>query len=164
MINEIRPIENQNTLSIGLFLVILHADKIPPHIGILYDGKFYSQKVSGKDFGVKLEHLSKLLLTKSIPTLFYKLKNIPAGKVEAIFEKIPAEIKDNETCLNPINEVLVSDEKFYIVSELINYLTINEEISELYGLNLPENFVAIPEYTKEQVDKRIAYLKNDKRR
>jgi len=74
MIKEIRPIENQSTLSIGLFLVILHADKIPPHIGILCDGKFYSQKVNGKDFGVKLEHLLKLLLSKSIPTLFYKLK------------------------------------------------------------------------------------------
>ncbi|NBR15845.1 MAG: hypothetical protein EBU01_14895, partial [Crocinitomicaceae bacterium] len=33
----------------GVYLWILHADKIPPHIGISIDGQYFSLKAKGKD-------------------------------------------------------------------------------------------------------------------
>ena len=36
-------------LNKGIYLSVVHANKIPPHIGIVVDGKYFSLKANGKD-------------------------------------------------------------------------------------------------------------------
>jgi hypothetical protein len=164
MTRKILPLYESTVLTTGVYLLIIHADKIPPHLGIMIDGKFYSQKVNGKDLGVDYKKLLKIIQKKNIPTLFYALNSVSKKSIKTVFEYIPSEIKNKQTCLNPINRALTEGEDFQIVSELISYLEENNQVEEVYGLNLPNSFVAIPSYSREDVEKRIAFLRDDKRR
>ena len=47
--DTINSLNNESALNTGCYLCIWHANKIPPHIGILIDGSYFSLKVKGKD-------------------------------------------------------------------------------------------------------------------
>ena len=53
-IEDYQQIE-KNKLLKGVFIWVIHTNKIPPHIGISLNGKFYSLNVNGKDNGIYFE-------------------------------------------------------------------------------------------------------------
>ncbi|MFN5846790.1 MAG: hypothetical protein ACK46O_13885, partial [Flavobacteriia bacterium] len=66
---RIWSIEDENELQKGFFLWILHADKVPPHVGCSIDGNYYSLKVSGKDEGVNVAKVQTVIEKKGILTI-----------------------------------------------------------------------------------------------
>ncbi len=161
---KIVSLQNRELLRDGVYLVVLHADKIPPHIGFLHDGKFFSQKANGKDVGLNVSRLISVIDAKRIPVLFYALNGSLPENAVAIFEVLPSKIEKGKTCLDPICEVLAKGKRFAIVAELIEYLEEKELINSCYGLHLPVDFESLPNYSRVDVRHRIAYLTNDKRR
>lgn len=57
-------------------LVILHANRIPPHIGLLINGNYNSLTIKGHELNVNIEALLKTISQKKIESVFIELKNI----------------------------------------------------------------------------------------
>lgn len=159
--------DNVSLLHEGVFISVIHADKIPPHIGLIVEGRFYSLKTNGKDDGIELTSLLKILDSKNIATLFYTITPVNTdfkAKVESVFNEFD-QIPADGTCLRPINQLLSPDEDFNTIRPLLIKLA-NENksdsyrIGKCYGLNLPHGFEGIKSYTLDDIKKRINQLRN----
>lgn len=135
---------------------IWNADKIPPHIGISIGKDYYSLTYR------KSEHL----LTASM------LKKARRSAVPLVLVEIPMEVIKKDatitflkyeravggiTCLQPIREVMQLNEVSQLAS-LLTYLRSENLILQVNGLNLPENYKGIPDYSMEEILERIKSL------
>lgn len=140
---------------------VWHADKIPPHIGISSEGKYFSLKANGKDEGRLVENVIDLINKKSITTLCFQLENM--SSLDAVVEVYNgfSVTKPNEiTCLNPIKEILNLNHAQKL-TELLGELYAQGQISKVFGYHLPENFKGIQIYSTEDIHERLRKLVND---
>lgn len=148
----------------GFYLCVLHANKIPPHLGLVCNGFFFSSKATGKDERVPLNHLLQIVNKRMAATLFFELDPILTSEVEIAqqFKELPAVIGTNETCLTPIKKLLNAPESATHIGDLIKYLEQSNLVLARLALHLPRNFLGIPFYTIDDITKRIESLKHDK--
>lgn len=138
---------------------IWNADKVPPHIGISI-GKDYFSLTYRKSEHLLTTSMLKKARRSAIPLV---LVEIPGKVIQTdaamIFSKYDRAV-DGITCLKPIREVMNLDE----VSQLANLLTYLEAenlILKVNGLNLPENYTGIPDYSMEEILERIKSLNGE---
>lgn len=145
-----------------LVLWVLHADKIPPHIGISIGSCFYSLKSNGKDDGIDLNSLFKVVESKRIGTLSFTLsKDCLSHDVTSIFDKYEVAKSGSVTCLHPIREILNYPEVNHLV-ELLNELEMGDEIKEIRSYFLPDSFCQIKDYNVQDIHKRLILLEAKK--
>lgn len=157
--DEIRQLESSNHLNTGCFLCIWHADKIPPHIGIISNGSYFSLKVKGKDSNIPVSDIVKLITKKGISTVFVEIKiDIDSQQIAKIFSKYERAEASKVTCLTPITEIFDVKEKVYMLFELLNYFASKKQIRQLFGLNLKPDFKGILSYGKEEIEARLKQL------
>lgn len=142
----------------GLCLWVLHADKIPPHIGISKDGLFYSLKVTGKDENVSVEALVNTITKKKIPTLCYELYDLNPD-LKSVFSNYSFAIAESITCLAPIKDALACPHANK-VSELIDHLEAESQIKVVGGTFLPDGFSGISSYEVGEIHARLKALGN----
>ena len=63
-------------LSKNTWIVILHASRIPPHVGILIDGSYNSLTIKGHELNISLPVLLKTSQQKKLKRFLFNLKNI----------------------------------------------------------------------------------------
>ncbi|MFN3916772.1 MAG: hypothetical protein ACK4K0_03420 [Flavobacteriales bacterium] len=145
----------------GLYLVILHAGRIPPHLGLLHQGLYYSSAAHKSYVAEPSAVLLKTIHLKSIPTLLVRLEvEISANEMKEIF-LCQGMLKTGETCLNPIRKVLKANEVNFVF-ELLDRLQKRESLKGFYGLNLAtnaDNSFDLPHYTLQDVYLRIHELR-----
>lgn len=163
-----KPLSSAHLLK-NTWLVILHAQRVPPHIGILIDGNYNSLTIKGQELEVSTEALLKTIHQRKIKTLFIELIKHPVFSGEyqlRVFQEQVKQfgmVKQNEaTCLNPVKLFL---EEFYALSyqanellfELAQRLVANAYIKSVAALNteLTANGFELPIYTKETLQLRI---------
>ena len=73
---------NQDLLLKDTWLVILHASRTPPHVGILIDGNYNSLTIKGHELNIDIKVLLKTIQQKKIETLFIKLKKHPVFSLD----------------------------------------------------------------------------------
>jgi hypothetical protein len=132
----------------GTWIVVLHASRVPPHIGIIVDGNFNSLTIKGHELDINTDVLLKTIQQKRIESIFIKLNKHPVFSSDfqkEIFQfhiKQFNQVKVNEaTCLSPVKLFL---QEFYALSihsnelffELLNRLIENNYISNSFGLNI----------------------------
>jgi hypothetical protein len=145
----------------GCFLVVIHCNKRPPHLGLLVDGHFYSAKSQGKDLGIHVNSLLDLLLKKKIATLFIELRDYHGrGDIHEYFKDFPYELIGQQTCLTPIVDWLQVPSDLNNIGEFLRFLEHQKKIARLFVVNLPDNYYGIPFYTNEDIRQRIEYLKH----
>jgi hypothetical protein len=154
--------EDLKFIETGIYLWVIHADKVPPHIGISSNGLFYSLKANGKDEHLNVSRILHILDKKNIATLFYAidpaaLKHSVSG-VYSIFEStVPGEV----TCLSPLKEIFSAHE-VYLLRDLLRILHQRGTVTSTFGWQLPESFQGIPEYTVDDIHQRLQYLEDGK--
>lgn len=142
-------------------LWILHADKIPPHIGISSSRAYFSLKVKGKDEELPVDKLLLLIENKKITTVTIELAlDIELEVLKAKFNQFTKAEDLNATCLTPIKELLTPKSKVSRLKDLLETLNNTGKIACVYGLNLNSQFKGIPYYTIEEIKKRLELLKN----
>lgn len=163
-VDKHKALETWSEVMQGAYIVVIHANKIPPHIGLLVDGLFYSLKAKGKDMGVELDRLGQILTKKEIATLFFKVKNgvVTKENVVQVFEQSGQQIPFGETCLAPILKVVSPNLHCATVAELLNYLAEKNELVATFGAFLPVDYEGIPYYDMDRIRHRINYLKDGK--
>ena len=143
------------------FIWIWNADKVPPHIGISVEKEYFSLTYR------KSEHLLTASMLKKakrsmVPLVLVEIpKQVILFDLEGVFSKYQRAI-DGITCLHPIRESMNLDRKVYQLSDLLVYLESKELIKGVNGLNLPEGYKGIPDYSMEDILKRISQLNKDK--
>lgn len=141
----------------GVHLWILHADKIPPHIGISINDKFYSLKAKGKDEGVAIKGLLAIVERKEITTLCLELDvQLDEMDVQSVFKGFSKTIPNEITCLDPIKILLNCPHVSYLI-ELLETLNETDLVKSRYGLYI-NNFEGIPLYSTSDIHKRLASL------
>lgn len=163
---------NRNKLEKDSWLVILHANRIPPHIGLLINGKYQSLTIKGHELNIDIKALEKTITIKHIETLFIKLKTHPVFSLSFQTEIAQYYIQQYErvqsnqsTCLSPIKLFL---QEFYVLPyledellfDLIERLKSNDYISEILSTQIElenQKEIKLPRYTNTELGNRIAH-------
>lgn len=157
---------DENEFDRGIFLWVLHADKIPPHIGISKNGAYFSLKVSGKDEALPVRRVLQLLRSKEIATLMVKTSenSILCKELSTVFDRYERAGTNGFTCLTPVTEIYFSEPRDLILSELLNLLNESGVVETVYGANLPSGFAGIPAYGRSDIQKRLDDLNHAERK
>lgn len=141
----------------GTYIWVIHADKIPPHLGISSDGEFFSLKVSGVDFALPADRLLKTFDKKWIPLLIIQTDSISVKDLLAVYSHYESAKDGGNTCLSPIKE-LFGLEQVNTIHELLRELKSKSQVKVVYGKNLPCHYKGIPEYDLDAVNERLRKL------
>lgn len=162
---------SQEQLNKNTWLIILHASRTPPHIGILINGNYNSLTIKGHELNIEINVLLKMIQQKKIETLFVKLKNHPVfssdyqKEICQFYIKQFTQVKANEaSCLSPIKLFLqefyaIQENKDELLFELIERLKQNHYISLTIGLNIDDKIesdeFSLPIYSTQQLQEII---------
>jgi hypothetical protein len=157
-----RNFENLNYQKTLLW--ILHADKIPPHIGISVDGFFFSLKVRGKDEFLPINKLENILILKKILTVAVELNtDLFLEEVAKKYNQFDFAKDLGSSCLVPIKELLLNGENIERLKDLLDILREKKLMNKVFGLNLIETYKGVPHYTTEQIKYRLEKLRHVER-
>jgi hypothetical protein len=154
----------------GTWLVVLHASRIPPHIGLMIDGNYNSLTIKERELNVSSEVLFKTISQKKIEALFLKLEKHPVFSADYLLQTFQEQlnlftsVKPNEaSCLSPLKLFF---EEFYAIKnnkeqlffDFADVLYQNDYITRAIGMNLPDsnnNTFTLPHYTNKELQERI---------
>lgn len=93
----------------GVWLVIIHATRIPPHVGMIAGEKYHSLTIKGQEVNIAPEALIRNNTQRKIPSLFIKIKPHATFSNEYLKEhfisnvcRFPKVAPDAATCLSPV--------------------------------------------------------------
>ncbi len=155
----------------GIYIAVIHASRIPPHIGIIADGKYNSLSIKGQDINVPAAALIKNSRQRKIPSLFIKIKphsTFSAAYLKEHFitnvQQFPRVDIGIATCLSPLK--LFFEEIYNVPMKDINYLF--ELVPLLHSMGLIENISSLfidekkyqlPVYTNAEINAGIGKVR-----
>lgn len=146
----------------GTVLWVLHADKIPPHIGISAYGSYFSLKFNGKDDSISFDTVIEIVKRRGIKTLLFDLKlSFSDLDLKMVFDKYAATKSSRITCLKPVKEILNIDSA-RVLKDLLAELKVNGLIKAVYGLNIDNEFEGLKDYELSAIHDRLKTLENGK--
>lgn len=159
-VSEIIPFDVNTFKSDSNYLWVWHADKIPPHIGISSQGKYFSLKSNGKDLNVPIQKGIELILRKSIKALLFELKaDVSLLDLEEQFNSYASTIPNQVTCLDPLKNILqIPDARK--LKDLLAELDASEGLGDVIGFNIDATFGGIQDYNIEDIHDRLRKLEN----
>jgi hypothetical protein len=156
----------------GLYIFIYRASRIPPHLGILLNGKLYDISLQGPNIALDVNEFCETIGKRKMETVFIELQ-LPVFNnfideilVDCInkYQKVSEEV----SCLFPIREFLASVfynpkmEKADFIFELIPVLEEHKLVKDITQLNLAKklknNALTLNTYSKEDIKNCIAAL------
>lgn len=141
-----------------------HVDKVPPHVGISIDGLYYSMKVNEADIDLDVNAIFQVVQRKKIPTIVVKLRSADTvSQLKEIFKSYGPKIVEGDSCMTPVLTFLRQD-KNLLLDDLILSLQEQNQVDEIIGVNLPDEFEGIPSYSHKEVQEHIYQLQHVKRR
>lgn len=163
---------NVKDLHKGLYLFVFRATRIPPHLGIITNGKLYDISLQGPNTDVPVEDFIDTVNRRQSEVIFIELKQ-PAfnsfldDEIKYLVNKYWKVTKD-VSCLFPIREFLASVfynpkmEQAGFIFELMPILEEHKLIKNITQLNLDKklnnNTLTLNTYTKEDIKNCIAAL------
>ncbi len=161
---------NPELLRKDVFIVLLHATRIPPHIGMLTNGFYHSLSVKGQDLDVPIDILWKGVVQRKIPSLFIKIRSLRDSTPELLSGEFKKHVRcfnrvdrGVATCLSPLKlffaeQFGLSMEKVNYLYELLPLLESKELIGQVFGYGLDvhtESSFTLPYYTMDEILKGI---------
>ncbi|MBS1652861.1 MAG: hypothetical protein JSU07_12705 [Bacteroidetes bacterium] len=146
----------------GIWLVLTHVKRVPPHVGLLLDGIYFSLNITGVEKNISIEKFLKALALRKTETLFLKIKKHPVYSTYYMCEFFLNELNSSKpigvnetTCLSPIkyffNEFYALNlTKQELISDVIYQMIENNYFISFSTLNFSEykkNSFFIPNYT-----------------
>lgn len=157
----------------GVYITVLHAKRIPPHIGLIIDKRYHSLTVKGQDKNVLIEALLKNIRQRKIATLFIKVKQHATFSNMYMRDHFLTNIKEFPrvdigvaTCLSPVKSFF--EEVYGVQMDHVNFLY--ELLPKLYSEGLIENVSALftdketyrlPVYSAKEIDTGIEQVRNE---
>lgn len=149
-------------LNEGVYLCLFGVDKIPPHLGIIAKGKYYSASAKGNRVGEPAMGIWRRIQQGRIPSLYIELSvENSESKLTSAFSLYP-KLKQDQTCLLPIKDFLeesgchVGNAQY--VYELIPLLKELGLVKNIFSRFIEEDTFQLAIYTKEEITNRIVKL------
>lgn len=152
----------------GVFLWLLKVDRIPPHLGLSVDGKYYSITIKGSEIGLDLENEMQKWVKRGLPRIAILL-DIDSPN-EALLEQVftASTLRSAaKSCLIPVLHLLS-----FLIPEIGRYKTVHELIIDLQNINkvkayfgsnvkrwLTDGIFHLKHYTADEVQAYIQSLK-----
>ncbi|MCW3070178.1 MAG: hypothetical protein JWO44_68 [Bacteroidetes bacterium] len=158
---------HEDELLKGVYLVVLHASRIPPHIGLIAGKKYHSLTIKGQETDHSIEALLKNIRMRKIPSLFIKIKAHPVFSNDFLKEHFIQDVQQfpkvsvgGATCLSPVKlffekayEVPLSNVNYLF--ELLPELEQNKLVEQVSALNSGESTFQLPVYDLQQIHSEI---------
>jgi hypothetical protein len=165
-LNIDRPF-NEEDLHRGVYLVVLHASRIPPHIGLIAGKKYHSLTIKGQETDQPIDVLLKNIRIRKIASLFIRIKAHPTFSNDFMREHFIEDVQQfpkvevgGATCLSPVKlffeklyELPVSNVSYLF--ELLPALEQNGLPEHVSALNIEERNFQLPVYDLEQIHSEI---------
>ncbi|MFI5149546.1 MAG: hypothetical protein ACHQRM_07405 [Bacteroidia bacterium] len=157
----------------GVFIALLHASRIPPHIGLLGDGLYHSLHVKGQELNVPLQVLYKGMMLRKIPALFIEIKPHPVFSETYLTEHFSTNVQAFErvdtgkaTCLSPLK--LFFEENWNLdlspveyLYELLPMLSERNMLGKVFSFHLDPGPFRLPYYTMKEIHEGIEQYKSE---
>jgi hypothetical protein len=157
----------------GLWIVVLHAKRIPPHVGLLFNGVYFSLNLKGVEKNIDLPILLRTIDLQSIKSVFFKIKKHPVFSVEYLKEVFENDLSayqkvtNESTCFKPVK--LFFEEHYLFCSKPLNYLfelfpqlIDNEMVEKTVALHLSKeienNLFTFNTYNKDDISDKLAKI------
>jgi hypothetical protein len=158
----------------GVYLVLLNALKVPPHLLLVVSGKVFSISTLGPSLDEDVEKYIRLIEKHQLATLFVKL-SLPEifthddllEKVRTITSSYPRVDVGLATCLNPIKDFCsdiyaVDKDQINLVFDLLDELQLQKSIEGYFHLNLDQTIhkgeMSMDKYSVFEVNEAIHAL------
>jgi hypothetical protein len=139
---------NDTLLKNDVYLVLLYAKRVPPHLLVSVNGKIFTLSVKGATVDGELDALLTLIRRKNIETLFIKLSLPALFTLEQLKEEIrncilayPRADIGIATCLTPIKDFChtiydTETKNVNLIFDLLPKLQERNVMRDCYHLNL----------------------------
>ncbi|MCT4580083.1 MAG: hypothetical protein N4A35_01585 [Flavobacteriales bacterium] len=167
ILTNIEHLAVEQHLESGFFLCLIATNKIPPHIAIIANGKYYSVSVRGVKIAVDYQSLLKTIHHKKIPSLFIQLAIEPNFQaLKKAYGQYP-KLTEKESCLFPIRDYFqkeqLTTENWEFVFNAVDDLLFKNMVVQSYHLFMEDLLKArsfrLKEYTKSEIIALIKELK-----
>lgn len=172
LFNSFKTFDEADLLN-GVYIVAMHATRIPPHIGLIIDKQYHSLSIKGRDINTPVRALIKNIEQRKIPSVFIKIKQHTTFSNAYLKEhfilniqQFPRVDKHTATCLSPIK--LFFSETYDIPMEQVEFLYHLLPILQSAGLIehtsslfIDEETYKLPVYTREELDREIELARNE---
>ncbi|MBS1637026.1 MAG: hypothetical protein JST26_14000 [Bacteroidetes bacterium] len=156
----------------GTWLVLLHANRVPPHVGFMADGNYNSLTIKGHELDVKLDVLLKTIQQKKIETVFLQLRKHPVFSNDHQLHIFQHQVQQFQsvkpyeaTCLSPLKLFF---QEFYalplqeeeLLFDMVRRLEENDYLGQRIFINIDEKSMengkfSLPEYSSKQLQEVI---------
>ena len=159
-------------LNTGLYIFVFRATRIPPHLGVITNGKLFDISLQGPNVEVPVDDFIATVNKRQSEVIFIELKK-PAfnsfldDEIKYLVNKHWKVTKD-VSCLFPIREFLSAIyfnpvfEKANFIFELLPLLEQSNLIKSIVQLNLDKrlknNYLELLKYSKKDIENCIAAL------
>lgn len=164
-----KVLQKEPDLSKGIFIVLLDAMRMPPHIGLIIQNQYHSLTLKGSEPDVDAKVLLRTIQQKKTESIFLKIKSHPVFSNDhlndifrEILKKHPRINPGVSTCLSPVADFFeefyaVQKSKDEIIFSFLNKLNSNGFILEAYLVNLTSdnNVIRIPFYQTDELKQTI---------
>jgi len=159
---------SEDCLQKGTWLAILHAQRIPPHIGLIFSGNYNSLTIKERELNISSELLLKTVLQKKIKSVFIKIVPHPVFSTGHQLEMFQEHLKKfacvkqfEATCLSPVKLFF---KEFYAIDspetelffEFTQQLNNNNFIDTACAVNMElQEGIDLPYYTLQELNEKI---------
>ncbi len=164
---------NENELLNGIYIVVLHATRVPPHIGLIIHKEYHSLTIKGHDIHIPIKALIKNVSQRKIPSLFIKIKSHTTFSNAYMQEHFILNVqqflrvdKNIATCLSPIK--LFFEEVYGVPMTSVNFLfdllpslQARELVEHAVSLFIDEITYTLPIYSAKKLDEEIEKVRKE---
>ena len=167
---EVSSVKSEKEFNTGLWLVLIGINETPPHIALVYWGKYYSLSTGKVDCGTHVDRIINTIMRKNIPSVFVRVSEntMPIAGNEAaspnillnsIFKDLKPLTGTEMTCLSPVREFFTAcfSSEFIGVNYVFELLALAEskgllkDCFSLFPLVAASNVITLPKYTMAQI-------------
>jgi hypothetical protein len=162
---------SEEQLQNGLFIFMFRASRIPPHLGIITNGKLYDISTVGPNIGITVVDFYKTVLKRKTETVFIELEKPKSNLLVAVIEeqvKKYWKVTKEVSCLSPIKDFIEEIYSFKEAQEasfIFDLLPILQEqnlIKDISEINLSNklinNALVLNKYTQKDIENCINAL------
>lgn len=160
----------------GVFIFIHRASKIPPHIGLIVNGKLFEISTHGPEYNLSGSAMLQAAQKRGVELVLVELKPTKQKPEEldlliTNLVKHYFKVSDHVSCLNPIKDFIqkiyqIEVKKADFIFELLPILYNKNLVKDTFQVNLTEqllnNNFLIKKYTKQDINQSIAAVNRKK--
>ena len=158
----------------GLWIVILHPNRTPPHVGLIFNNNYCSLNIKGREIDIKSDVLMKTLIRQKTESLFIELYPHPVFSCDYLKENFIIHLEKfnkvenlQSTCFTPVKlffqeNLYLNSSELCFLKDLFPQLLNNNFIQRIYSFNI-ENMEEnkefdLPSYSEKELKNRLEEL------